>query len=50
MSYLKEVEERTKANHAEMMNEVREGNKYRAELVGLVGELVKAMKSNLENN
>ena len=50
MSYLKEVEERTNANHAEMLNEVREGNKYRADLVGLVGELVKAVKSNLEKN
>ena len=44
---LKEIEAGSSKRHAELLSEVREGNRQRAQLVGFVGELVNTLKSSL---
>ena len=50
LEFLRVLEEKHHSNHSEIIKEVRGGNKHRAELVGLVGELVQAVKKGFEND
>ncbi len=45
-----DLEKQTARRHEEIVEEVREGNKHRAQLVGFVVELVSALKSSLAKN